>query len=260
VLCISPEIATSLLFDTPLHPGAVEVQAAEREMQLAQGRDFVTLLPSARLLPGEWRKLTVRYGDGAAPNEATVLLYVHPAQAARQVEVRRRVRTVTSLQREVHQWREQARRCEEESAQFQAAQGRPEGLRGLLSAGLMDKQGITSADLLHPKRVRWPQGSALKPVEVRGYRSSSRVAVELRLEFPAGEQPWVAERAELEDVRGRKLRVLPLWQEAMTGARDQVHVIVEAEAAASEAHGLYDLVLKEAGGQRTITVWGVTFP
>jgi uncharacterized protein (TIGR02268 family) len=260
VLCISPEFATNLLFDTPLQPGAVEVQATEQEMQLAQGRDFVALLPSARLLPGEWRKLTVRYGDGTAPTEATVLLYVHPARAARQVEVRRRVRTVASLQREVQQWREQARRCEEESTQFQAAQNKPEGLRGVLSARLMDKQGITSADLLHPKRVDWPKGSALTPVEVLSYRSRSRVAVELRLEFPAGEQPWVAEGAELEDLQGRKLRVLPVWQEAMTGTRDQVHVIVEAEAAASEAHGLYGLTLKEAGGQRTITVWEVTFP
>jgi hypothetical protein len=39
-----------------------------------------------------------------------------------------------------------------------------------------------------------------------------------------------------------------------------VHVIVEAAATASEARGRYTLRLWEAGGGRSITVEGVTFP
>jgi uncharacterized protein (TIGR02268 family) len=210
VLCISPGLATNLLLDTPLPPGAVEV------------------------------------------------LYVHPAQAARQVEVRRQVRTVASYQREVQQWREQVRRCEEQSVEVRAAQGKSEGLRGLLSAGLMDKQGIASADLLHSSHIAsWKKG-AVKPLAMHSYRSNSRVAVELRLEFSAGEQPWVAEDVMMEDERGRELHLLPLWQETMTGA-DPAHVIVEAEAQ-EDARGPYSLKLWEAGGQRTVTVTQVVFP
>jgi uncharacterized protein (TIGR02268 family) len=255
VLCISPELATNLLFDMPLPPGAVEVQATEQEMRVAHAQGLVTLLPSARMVPGEWRKLTVRYGDGAAPTVATLLLYVHPARAARQVEVRRQVRTVASYQREVHEWQERAQRCEEESAPLRAIQGKPEGLRGLLSSGFMGHEGIAAMRLPHATAKA---GSALKPQEVFSNRSNSRVAVKLRLELLVGGQPWVAEGATLEDAQGRPLHPLPLWQQALT--ENKLLVIVEAEAEPGEARGSYKLKLWEAGGQRSIIIEGVVFP
>jgi uncharacterized protein (TIGR02268 family) len=256
VLCISPEVATSLVFDTPLAPGAVEVQAAQREVRVAQAGELVALLPSNQVVPGEWRKLTVRFRDGAAPEVATLLLYVHPARAARQVEVRRHARTVGSYQREVAQQQEQTRRCQEENAQLRAAQGPPEGLRGLLSTGFMGAGGIASVDLKRDRPPTLRKGSALELSRVRSYRSSSRVAVEVKFEFPEGAQPWVAEGATLEDAQGRALRVLPLWQEAARWP----HVIVEAEAKSTEAQGPYTLKLWEAGGKRTVTVEGIAFP
>jgi uncharacterized protein (TIGR02268 family) len=171
VLCISPEVATLLLLDTPLPAGAVEVQAPEQEIQVGHTRQFVTLLPSVRLLPGEWRKLTVRFGDGAAPAMATLWLYVHPAWGARQVHLERQVRTVESYQREARARREEAERYQQENAQLRAAQGKPEGLRGLLSAGDLDEGGIAYADLHELERYSVRQGSALKPWQVLSYRS-----------------------------------------------------------------------------------------
>jgi uncharacterized protein (TIGR02268 family) len=258
VLCISPGLATNLLLDTSLPPGAVEVQATQQELRLAHAQDVVTLVPSAQLVPGEWRKLTVRYGDGAAPAVSTLLLYVHPVRAARQVEVRRLVRTVASYQREVQELREQAQRCEEESAHLREVQGKPDGLRGLLSAGLMGQQGIAPADLLHPKRVTWQAGSALEPVQVHSFRSEARVAVELKLELPSGGQPWAAEDATLEDTQGEALNLLPLWQEALS--ENTLQVIVEAEAKPGKVRGSYKLKLKKAGDQRSIIIEGVVFP
>jgi uncharacterized protein (TIGR02268 family) len=258
VLCISPEVATTLRFDALLAPGAVQVQATEQEVGVAQGPEFISLLPSSRIMAGEWRKLTVRFGDGAAPEVATLLLYVHPARAARQVDVRRQVRTVGSYQREVEQQQEQIRLCQEENAHLRAAQDKPEGLRGLLNTGFMGEGGIAYLDLITERPPTLRKGSALKLSQVRSYRSSSRVAVAVQFEFPVGAQPWVAEGATLEDAQGRALRVLPLWQEATP--EGWPHVIVEAEAKSTEAQGPYTLKLWEAGGKRTVTVEGIAFP
>ncbi|WP_224370541.1 DUF2381 family protein [Hyalangium versicolor] len=263
VLCVSPDTATTLLFDTSLAPGAVEVQASEQEVRLAQGPGVVTLVPSARLLPGEWRKLTVRFGDGAAPALATVLLYVHPARATRQVEVQRKPRTVESYQREVAEQKEQVRQCQRENAQLRASQGKPEGLRGLVSARLMggDLGGIASENLSHPKpRYTKRNGNALDAKRVWSYRSSTRVAVELRLQLLSGEQLWVAEGATLVDARGREVPVLPLWQAAPIALGKFQSVVVEAEASTEEAQGSYTLKLWEAGGARSVTVEGIVFP
>ncbi|WP_224371866.1 DUF2381 family protein [Hyalangium versicolor] len=263
VLCLSPEVATNLLFDTPLAPGAVEVQATEQELRLAQGPGVVALVPSVRLLPGEWRKLTVRFGDGAAPAVATVLLYVHPARAARQVEVQRKPRTVESYQREVAEQEEQVRQCQEENAQLRASQGKPEGLRGLVSVGLMggDLGGIASENLSYPsQRYTVRKGSALDAKRVWSYRSRIRVAVELKLQLLSGVQPWVAEGATLVDAHGREVPVLPLWQAAPIALGWSQSVVVEAEASPKDAQGTYTLKLWEAGGARSVTVEGVVFP
>jgi uncharacterized protein (TIGR02268 family) len=263
VLCVSPGIATNLLFDTPLAPDAVAVQASALELQLGQGRQFVTILPSASMLPGEWRKLTVRFGDGAAPSMSTVLLYVHPALAVRQVEVHRQTRTVESYQRELAAQKEQAQRCQEENAQLHAAQGQPEGLRGLISSGLMGgkRGGIAFEDLGWPTQ-RWTahKGSALEPKEVWSYRSHSRLAVEVRLQLLEGEQLWVAAGAALVDAHGREVPVLPVWQEAPLALGKFKSVVVEAEAPPGEVQGPYTLKLWEAGGPRSVTLEGVVFP
>jgi uncharacterized protein (TIGR02268 family) len=260
VLCISPGVVTSLLFDAPLLPGAVALLPQEPEVKVAQGGPLVSLLPSSRMVPGEWRKLTVRFGDGAAPASATLLLYVHPVLAARQVEVRRQVRTVDSYQREVEVRTEALQRCQEENTQLRAAAGRPDGLRGLLSAALIDRAGIVPVDLLKPRRVTLRQGSALVPQRLGSYRSSTRVAVELTLTLPPGALPWQAEGARLTDAQGRELPVLPLWQGESPEGPGLLVLVVEAPAERGEAQGAYTLKLWEAEGSRGLTVEGIVFP
>jgi len=260
VLCISPGVVTSLLFDAPLPPGAVALLPQEPEVKVAQGGPLVALLPSSRMVPGEWRKLTVRFGDGAAPASATLLLYVHPVLAARQVEVRRQVRTVESYQREVEARTEELQRCQEENTQLRAAAGRPDGLRGLLSAALMDTVGIASANLLLPRRITLREGSALIPQGLSSYRSSTRVAVELTLTLPPGALPWQAEGARLTDAQGRELPMLPLWQGDAPELPGALLLVVEAPAKRWEAQGAYTLKLWEAEGPRGLTVEGIVFP
>jgi uncharacterized protein DUF2381 len=76
---------TTLVFGAPLLPGAA-VLSDNRSLGLAKGDDFVTVYPKRSFLPGERVKLTVRFGDGAAPEEAAFWLVGRSAQGARSVE------------------------------------------------------------------------------------------------------------------------------------------------------------------------------
>ncbi len=91
-------------------------------------------------------------------------------------------------------------------------------------------------------------------------RSRNRVAVELKLQLLAGEQPWVAAGATLVDAHGRELAELPLWQAAPIALGQGQSVMVEAKAPLGEVQGAYTLKLWEAQGPRGATLEGVVFP
>jgi uncharacterized protein (TIGR02268 family) len=257
-LCISPGLATSVLFDTPLPPGAVVVAPGQQDVQVAQAERFITLLPAPDVIPGEQLKVTVRFGDGAAPATVTFLLWVHPARAERQVEVVRHRRTVESYQQELKAREEELQRCLAENARHGAAQGKLEGLTALLSAGFLGKKGISSRYLWDtPTRP----GSALQHRDAWSYRSIARVAVELLLDTHTGAKPWVAEGAALVGAGGRELRGVRVWQSGpVEPGGSEARVIVEADATEGEAQGTWTLKLWDASGKRTVILDGVVFP
>jgi uncharacterized protein (TIGR02268 family) len=176
------------------------------------------------------------------------------------VEVKRQERTVESYQREAQAWKEEAQRCQAAKAHLPAAQGKPEGLRGVLSEGYLQNGGIGYAKLSFPKRVTVRKGGALDLRKLKSYRSPSTVAVVLELTLPAGAPPWVADGATLEDAQGRALPVLPLWQEAPKEGTEYWLVIVEAEANKEKAQGPFTLKLWEENGGHMLVLKGVTFP
>ncbi len=262
-LCISPGLVTSLLLDEPLPPsGAVELEATEQEVLVAQAGPLVSLVPSQDLRPGRRFDMTVRFGDGAAPTRATFVLVVHPARAQRQVEVFRRKRTVESYQQALKEKEADAQQCHEENAQLRAAQGRPDGLRGLRSARLLGKDGVTSRNLTRSVTPR--PGNAFTVALATSYRSSARVAVELRLKPvpPVGSQAWEAAGAALIGSGGRELPVLEVWQQEPNalGAEEGLVVMVEAEAGEHAPQGNFTLKLWDKGGTRTVSLTGITFP
>jgi uncharacterized protein (TIGR02268 family) len=257
-LCVSPGVATSVVFDTPLPPGAVIPGPEHPGVQVAQAERFITFLPPQAVAPGEQLKVTVRFGDGAAPASVTFLLVVHPALGERQVEVVRRARTVESYQQELAVRREESQRCQAENARLREAQGGPEGLTALFSSGLLGSGGISSRRLA--LRAFRP-GSALRSRDAWSYRSTARVAVELWVDALEGAQPWVAEGATLVGTGGRELHGVRVWQPAPVAPGDPwTRVIVEAEATATEAQGSFTLKLWDATGKRTVILDGVVFP
>jgi uncharacterized protein (TIGR02268 family) len=102
------------------------------------------------------------------------------------------------------------------------------------------------------------------PFQVRSafsYRAEQwkRVAVELELDNQ-GPQPWKVEGAELVGAKGARLRVLQVWPLQTFAAGEKRRVVVEAEISEANTRGAFILKLAEAGGSRTLTFRGVTFP
>jgi uncharacterized protein (TIGR02268 family) len=251
---------TTLVFNAPLLPGSVEVED-ERLVTMAknEARGVVTLLLSGEPMPDTPLWLRVRFADGAAPGGVTFRL-AHTTRAEAQVRVYRRTRSGDSLLGEARREHERAERCEAELAARSRAEGsRPEGLTGLFDAGLVGSgRGVESRKLETGFTSR--PDETLQVWEPHSYRAGKRVAVELEVEN-TGPQPWtVDEKAELVSTEGARLRVLGVWPREPLAPGETRRLFVEAEAMEEQARGTFQLVLGEAGGSRTLTVRGVTFP
>jgi uncharacterized protein (TIGR02268 family) len=263
-VCVNPDFPTTFAFNPPLPPGTeVEIHPHNRFAE-SRGPQVLTFIPRADYLPGERVKVTVHFGDGAAPASGTFILVGHPARAVTQVQVFRHVRPVDVLQQEVREARAEARQCQEENARLRAERGRPDGLRGLFDAGLMNERGAPS--LFFSRETSTLKGNALKIEGAISYRisghggSRGRVAVAVKLTNP-GAHPWTVEGAALLGPNGEELTPLPLWHSGPIHSGPELagHVVVEFQATKEKALGTYTLKLWDAEG-RTVTVGQVTFP
>jgi uncharacterized protein (TIGR02268 family) len=258
---ISPGRTLTFVFNAPLLSEGVLLE--ERELfhvvMVDEAHGMLTLLPSGALPPGKVLRLTVRFADGAVPAGAHFRLVVHPTRAEPQVNVYRQPRPPES---ESYQWqwrqeRERAERCEERWARAEAERG-PGGLVGLLESGLVDeKNGVAVRDIT--STITQSPGAPLQKQTASSYRARNRVAVDVVL-GNTSPQPWTLEGAELVGKGGARLDVLRVWPLEPVAPGQWSHVRVEAEATEEEARGTWVLELSEAGGARTVTVRGVTFP
>jgi uncharacterized protein (TIGR02268 family) len=122
----------------------------------------------------------------------------------------------------------------------------------------MDGRGVVAE--------RLARGLTLGPKSALGLRtawslrSAARVALQVELALSTQGPPWEAAGATLMDARGHEVALLPLWQSAPIAKEQWGLVVVEAAATAEEAQGPFTLTLWEAGGKRTVTLAGVSFP
>jgi uncharacterized protein (TIGR02268 family) len=259
---ISPNRTTSLVFDTPLLPGGVWVEQRERfrSMTVDEAAGLVTLLPSGALSTEEQLSLTVRFADDAVPESVTFQLVPHSTWTEPLVQVFRQARSAESYKQEARREHERAERCEAELKRTQAEQRSPGGLVGLLDSGLMGwGEGVAVRDTFAsiPQRP----DSLFKVRSAFTYRANQwkRVAVELQMDNMSP-QPWKMGKAELVGTKGSRLRVLRAWPLEPLAAGEMRRVLVEAEAPEADTRGAFILELPEAGGTRTLTFRGVTFP
>ncbi|HEX5745580.1 MAG TPA: DUF2381 family protein [Archangium sp.] len=261
---IRPHQSTTLVFDTPLQPGGVQVEDGQgMKVAVNEAEGMVMLLPTQAPPPDRPPRVTVRFADGQVPGGVTFRLVEDAPRAEHQVRVYRQPRSGESLQLESRQQRERAERCEAALAQERA---RPQGpcsgsLQGLLEAGLVKKGlGILARELKSSLTQR--PGSPLEVIEAWSYRAEARqqMAVELYV-TNTSDLAWTTEGAELVSTEGVRLRVTRVWQSKLLMPGDQARLVVEAEAPEKkQLRSTFLLKLREAGGARTFTVRGVRFP
>jgi len=264
---VSRRHSTNLVFDAPLQPDGVTVED-ERWIKKAvnEAEGMVMLRLSDVPPPDGPLTVTVRFADGRVPERVTFQL-VHATRAEHEVRVSRQPATCEPLHLEARQQRERAERCEAARARERICpEGpRPEGLAELIEAGVLSEgRGIVGRMLELGKDFTQPPGEVLVVREASSYRAEQLglMAVALTVEN-TGTQPWTAEGvagAELVSTEGERLRVVRVWQPEplVPGAHRQL--VVEAETPGTQPRGSFLLKLGEAGGARTLTVRGVTFP
>ncbi|HEX5754634.1 MAG TPA: DUF2381 family protein [Archangium sp.] len=262
---IGPQRATTFVFHSPLRSGTVAVEARELFLSVTvdEGAGVVNLLPSGALPPGRELMMTARFADDAVPGWARFRLVVHATRAERQVEVYRLPRPAESYRQAEQRERERAERCEARLARVETEGRSPESLTDLREADLVDgNTGVAVKRILEDITQR--PGEVLWVTNAWGYHAGKmeRVAVELEMEN-TGDTPWMAEGVqgtELVGADGERLRILRVWQPAPLLPGSRGPLMVEAEAAPEQTQGAFLLKLGEAGGPRTLTVRGVTFP
>jgi uncharacterized protein (TIGR02268 family) len=258
-LCTTPDITSNFLFDAKL--ARVELEGRERFRRVAEAGDSFMVVPSEAMRDLEPLRVTVYFADGAAPVSLTFLLVIHPARAARQVDVIRQTRPVAFYEQKARDAESKAQRCEEERARLQAEQGGPGGLRGLRAAGLLNNQfGVTAKRLTEYLKPR-PRASLALMVAWSfraGTAERGRVAVELLLKNP-GTKPWTLAGAVLRGAKGEELTPLPDATPVSILPGLPGRIMVELEATTNQAQGAYTLTLWDADG-RSIILENVTFP
>ena len=195
---------------------------------------------------------------------APLLLALFPALPA-PGQVYRQPRSCGSLHLESRQPRERAERCEAELEQERTRpEGpRPSGITDLFDAGLVGEgKGVVVRHIIND--VTQGPDEMLSVKKAWSYRAEPRslVAVELWV-LNTSPLPWTAdgvEGAELVSTQGVRLRVVRVWQRTPAEPGALAQLVVEAEATVEQSRGTFLLKLGEAGGPRTLTVRGVSFP
>jgi uncharacterized protein (TIGR02268 family) len=255
VLCLTPELTTTFLFDTKL--ARVELQERERFLRVVPAEDVLTLVASETLRDEKPLRLTIYFQDGVTPASVDFLLVVHPALATRQVEVIQRTRLVELSQREAREAQARAQKCEEEKERMWTEQNGPGGLRGLRHTGLMNTNtGVHVEDI--GKKVKAKPGNVVDVPYTWTYRTWARVAVEVKL-VNSGAKPWTPAGSLLRGAQGEELTPLPQWRPEPILPGQEARVMVEVEAMPWQALGSYTLTLWDAD-RRAVVLRNVTFP
>lgn len=256
LVCVAPEVATYLRFDTPI--------LAERTV-LDGGEIAVTPSPTGVMLEarrglaaGERRRLTVYFADGREPASATFILVGQSTGKPRQVNLFRRERTPASLRQEAEEQRQRAERCEQQLAEGRGQAGPTELLELLLQ---LDGTNEISLKWRKEKPPAAQHGDVrtqgILTTRVEAGEEQRVAAVRLRL-WNNGTETWTPEGGSLaagEEQAPINIRVLS-DASLPAGLTRQIDVVVGPTQ--QRLTGTYTLRLW--GGGRELTLENIEFP
>ncbi|WP_158502359.1 DUF2381 family protein [Vitiosangium sp. GDMCC 1.1324] len=255
LVCVAPEVATYLRFDTPILVERTVLEGGE--VSVTPSPTGVMLEATRGLAVGERRRLTIYFADGREPGSATFILVGQSMGKLRQVNVFRRERSPASLRQDADEQRQRAERCERQLAQGRGQAGPTELLERLL------KLGATSGISLRWREAKPPVGQQgdvrvlnLSTTHVEVEEEQRAAAVRLRLRN-VGTETWTPEGASLaagEDQAPGNIRVLPDVS-LPAGVVRKIDLIVGPTQ--QKLTGTY--TLKLWGGGHELTLENITF-
>jgi len=241
---------TTLTFDSALVPKGVQLAGRETHFErVDEDERLVSLKPRVDLAPGERLLLTVRFGDGAAPPEATFELVAADEAVDASVEVVRRARSAEALQAELRELK-----ARYEALRDRSGEGGPEGmvLSGWLSQDIRARR--------FNARVPANNASGLKVEYGVGYRTGKWALVAVRLRCLPAARRWALGEARLTTARGAPVRVLSVRMDRpQLAPGEEGLVLVRTEAPWWEVDEELRLELKDKEGGGALPLSGVVF-
>ncbi len=253
---LSPGQPTTFHFDSDVRADGVTLEDREH-FEVASGSQLLTLEPSERLRGAQPGRLRVCFADGEAPGCASFRLLFHPVMGERRVEVFRHPRTMDSVQAELKKMREENARLRAENEKLRMERDRPDGLKGLLSSGMVGRSGMPSQSLIGSITLR--ESNTLRPRSVMTFRAPGRVAIESFLQNMDAARAWTLQGAKLVGPKGEVLDATFFPAEPIPPGEER-QVWIEVMAPEAQTGGPFTLKLWEADGQRTFVMGNVTFP
>jgi uncharacterized protein (TIGR02268 family) len=255
-ICIAPEVATYLRFDTPILVDRMMLEGDA--ISILPTSTGIMLVGTRELGVGERRRLTVFFADEHEPSSATFLLIGQGAGKLRQVNIFRRARTAASLRQEAEEQRQRAESCEQQlalNAGMVASSGLLERLMRLGRPDGITLQWHTVAHFTSDKGNASVRHSETARTEVEGGQFEAAVRFRLRND---GTEAWTLEGASLTSVEGVSLANVRVFAGGPIPAGDFRRIYVAVGPTDRDLTGTHTLRLW--GGGREVLVEGVRFP
>ncbi|WP_239470190.1 DUF2381 family protein [Archangium violaceum] len=248
---ISAGLVTTLLFDSRIHPGRIELEAEEDFTVVEASGRLLMLIPSSRLAAGRRLRLSVRFEDGEAPVGATFILVMDPQRAERQVEVFRLRRAPESCQRELDAERARTEQLQAELEHLRTRTHQERNLERMALLKIPNEGGIIVRNL--SKSITWNEKAvlAVRLLSYRDMHSKGSLVLQVELTLPRRDQPWRLDKAELSVQAKINKHYTPVW-EAFTPSNNGLYLLMESEVPMANPNTLYKLTLTTQGGQQLI--------
>ncbi len=241
---------TTLIFDSTLAPKGMQLAGRETHFErVDEDERLISLKPRVDLALGERLLLTVRFGDGSTPQEATFELIAADEEVDASVEVVRRSRSAEALQAELRELK-----AKFEALQDRSGEGGPEGmvLSGWLSPDIRARR--------FDARVPANNASGLKVEDGVGYRTGKWALVVVRLRCLPAARRWALGEVKLTSARGAPVKILSVRMDRpQLAPGEEGLVLMRTEAPWWEVDEELRLELKDKEGGRPLPLSGVVF-
>lgn len=241
---------TTFTFDSALAPKGVQLAGRSTHFERVHEDEYlIAFKPKVNLAPGERLLLTVRFADGAAPQEATFELVAAGEEADASVDVVRRARDAAALEAALASTQAQL-------AALQAAcgDGGPESavLAGWLTQDIRVRRFY----------ARVPQGNAsgLSVEDGAGYRTEKWAMAVVKLRNAPNAQHWAMGEVRLTSSRGAPVKVLSARvSRPQLAPGGEGLLLVRTETPWWDFGEEFRLELKDKEGGRWLPLSGVIF-